>query len=218
MQETNMPKAAISKEDAQLWRERYRLLFERNVAGIILTTPEGRIVDCNHACARIFGFDSREQVLKQSAWDFYFDKSEREALLNSLQEHRNYHAEEIRLRARSGLPVWVLATRTVASVAYGKPELLQGTLIDITAQKNSAQPGLPGTKIPKPQTRLPERTSGALPDLSDRLRILLRRANRTIQPNNLTRIGKPEIREFLLVLEEMKMLMSDLEVTQALGE
>jgi PAS domain-containing protein len=41
------------QEEAQLWRERYRVLFGKNVAGTILTTPEGRIVDGNEACARI---------------------------------------------------------------------------------------------------------------------------------------------------------------------
>ena len=151
---TGSAKASSSEQDARLWRERYRLLFERNVAGIILTTPEGRIVDCNDACARIFGFDSREQMLAQSAWDFYFEKSEREVLLNSLHENRNCHAEEIRLRDRDGRAVWVLATRTVASVAYGKPELLQGTLIDITAQK-SAEEVFRGRRFPshKPRSR-----------------------------------------------------------------
>jgi PAS domain S-box-containing protein len=50
-------------EEAQLWRDRYRVLFERNVGGIILTNAAGRIVDCNEPCARIFGFDSRGELL-----------------------------------------------------------------------------------------------------------------------------------------------------------
>ena len=50
-------------EEAQLWRDRYRVLFEQNVAGIILTNADGRIVDCNEPYARIFGFDSRGELL-----------------------------------------------------------------------------------------------------------------------------------------------------------
>jgi hypothetical protein len=40
------------KKESQLWRERYRVLFGENIAGVSLTTPKGRIVDCNEACAR----------------------------------------------------------------------------------------------------------------------------------------------------------------------
>lgn len=64
----------MSSEEADRWRERYRVLFERNVAGIILTNTEGRILDCNEPCARIFGFDSRDEMLTHSAWDFYFHR------------------------------------------------------------------------------------------------------------------------------------------------
>src|SRR3982074_1917708 len=41
--------AFVIREEALLWRERYRVLFGENVAGTILTTPEGHIVDCNEA-------------------------------------------------------------------------------------------------------------------------------------------------------------------------
>jgi PAS domain S-box-containing protein len=54
-------------DDAHLWRERYRVLFEQNVAGIILTNADGRIVDCNEPYARIFGLDSRGELLAHSA-------------------------------------------------------------------------------------------------------------------------------------------------------
>ena len=46
-----------------LWRERYRALFDGNVAGIIVTNIDGHIVDCNESFARIFAFESQEEVL-----------------------------------------------------------------------------------------------------------------------------------------------------------
>jgi PAS domain-containing protein len=84
----------------RLWRERYRVLFGENVAGTILTTPEGRIIDCNEACARIFGFDSKETMLAHSdAWDFYFNRAEREILIDRLRTPGNNPAEEVCVRA-----------------------------------------------------------------------------------------------------------------------
>jgi PAS domain-containing protein len=65
-----MGEAPISQEEAHLWRERYRVLFDRNVAGVILTNVNGRILECNGPYARILGFDSSDDVLAHSVWDF----------------------------------------------------------------------------------------------------------------------------------------------------
>lgn len=43
--------------------QRYRLLFERSLAGVIRTTLDGKILDCNDACAKIFGYPSRKELL-----------------------------------------------------------------------------------------------------------------------------------------------------------
>jgi len=83
----------ISQEEANLWRERCRLLFDRNVAGTILTNVDGNIIDCTEPCARIFGFESRSDMLAHSAWDFYFDKTERNALIDRLRSRGNCPAE-----------------------------------------------------------------------------------------------------------------------------
>ena len=44
--------------------QRYRLLFERSLAGVYRITLDGRILDCNDACARILGYASREELLQ----------------------------------------------------------------------------------------------------------------------------------------------------------
>jgi PAS domain S-box-containing protein len=116
-----LEREAVIQEEAQQWRERYRVLFDENVAGAILTTPEGRIVDCNEACARILGFDSREEMLARSAWDFYFNRAEREILLDRLRTRGSCLPEEVCLRPRNGAPIWIVARRTVASVVDGVP-------------------------------------------------------------------------------------------------
>jgi len=198
-------------EEAQLWRDRYRVLFEQNVAGIILTNAEGRIVDCNEPCARIFGFDSREQMLARSAWDFYFDRAEREALIERLRKRRNCPAEEVCLRGRNGVPVWVLATRAVVSLAEGRPELFQGTLIDITPQKK-AQARLRDIKAAESTVRMPESENARLADFSERIGNILRRVSKSLQPDNLSHIDRTEIQECFFALEQMKMLVSELEI------
>jgi len=206
------------KEEAQLWRERYRVLFGENVAGISLTTPEGLIVDCNEACARILGFDSKEAMLAQSdAWDFYFNRAEREILIDRLRTQGISSAEEVCVRARGGVPIWVMARRTVASYVDDVPELLQGTFIDITAQKKAearlrdVMGGQSSGTTPETESaRIAD--SSQLSDLSQRIGNILRRVNKTLHPDSLPQIDRVEVQECFVALEEMKMLMSELEI------
>jgi len=172
-------------------------------------------VDCNEPCARIFGFESCDDMLARSAWDFYFDRADREQRLERLRRQRHCPAEEVCLRHSNGMPVWVLATSTVVSLAYGHPELLQGTVIDITAQKK-AQASFASIKEVTSSASRPEREKAETAALSQRLATLLQRASLALQPDNLPRMRRPEIQEFLFVLEEMIMLMSELEVLRLL--
>lgn len=206
------------QDETPVWRDLYRVLFDKNIAGVILSRPDGRIVDCNEPCARIFGFDSRKEMLTHSAWDFYFERSEREALLRRLRTQDDLcHAEEACLRTRTGDPVWVLTTRAVVSFEMDRPELLQGTVIDITDQRR-AQARLRDIKHSALSSFSPVGESTATPDISQRLVPLVERVSNTLQPNNLSRIDRAEMRECLLALEQLKMLIAELEVRRFLEE
>ena len=205
------------EDKVPVWRDLYRALFDRNVAGIILTRPDGRIVDCNEPCARILGFGSRKEMLQHSAWDFYFHRGEREAFLDRLRTRGTCPAEEVCLRSGTGVPVWVLTTRTVVSFVKDRPELLQGTVIDVTTQKK-AQAKLRDIKHAEPSALIPASESAQMLEISQKLAPLLQRVSKILQPNNFPRIDKAEIRECLLALEQVKMLMAELEVRRLLGE
>jgi diguanylate cyclase (GGDEF)-like protein/PAS domain S-box-containing protein len=112
---------------------RYRLLFERNLAGVYRTSAAGVILDCNDACARIFGYSSREELLSQDVSSFYFDNGDRERMLEQLREHGSLTNLELRLRRRDGTAVWVLEN---ASILEGREAgIIEGTIIDITDRK-----------------------------------------------------------------------------------
>jgi diguanylate cyclase (GGDEF)-like protein/PAS domain S-box-containing protein len=112
---------------------RYRLLFERNLAGVYRTTADGKILDANEAFARIFGFDSRQELLSQSAVSLYFNNSERERIIAELREQRSLTNVEVRMRRRDGSVVWVLETMTM--LEGSEAGILEGTIIDITDRK-----------------------------------------------------------------------------------
>src|SRR2546428_4997729 len=87
--------------------ERYRLLFERNLAGVFRSTLDGRILEVNEALARIFGYE-REELLKQTAYTLYFNAEERHRAMARLREQHTLSNIEMRMKRRDGSPVWVL--------------------------------------------------------------------------------------------------------------
>jgi diguanylate cyclase (GGDEF)-like protein/PAS domain S-box-containing protein len=113
--------------------ERYRLLFERNLAGVYRSTPDGRLLECNEAFARILGYSSREELLGRTAWDLFFSRRDRDVCLARLREHGTLENFEVRMRRKDGSSVWVLENETLRTGSQG--EVVEGTLIDISDRK-----------------------------------------------------------------------------------
>jgi PAS domain S-box-containing protein len=114
---------------------RYRLLFERNLAGVFRTTWDGQFLDCNEAFARILGYESPREVLALKAGDLYFSPADREACLAILQERGAVSNYEQCLRRKDGIPVWVLENKSMIEEEGGGPPVLEATIIDITERK-----------------------------------------------------------------------------------
>jgi PAS domain S-box-containing protein len=125
------------KEDAAALaasERRYRMLYERNLAGLVRTSADGRILDCNDAFARMLGFVSRGELMRHSAWEIYFDKDERRRFVEAILKEKVLTGYEQRLRRRDGMPVWViLNANLVEEFPYG--QVLEGTIVDITERK-----------------------------------------------------------------------------------
>ena len=118
---------------------RYRLLFERSLAGVYRRTMDGRILDVNEACFRIFGFASREEQLAHNASEMWFEPAEREVFIAQLVQHGSMGSSERRYRRKDGTPVWVLESATLLEGHRGAPAVIEGTLIDITSRKHAEQ-------------------------------------------------------------------------------
>ena len=119
--------------------ERYRLLFNRSLAGVYQSTLDGQIIDCNLAFAHILGFESREDCLEKVARDLYFEAGDRDTFLARLRADGSVPDFESQLRRRDGSPVWVLESASLLESRVGQPPLIEGTLIDITRRKDAEE-------------------------------------------------------------------------------
>src|SRR4051812_18456407 len=131
-------RAIEHKHDQEALRaseEWHRLAFERNLAGVYRSTIEGKLLDCNLAFARIFGYQSREEMLAHPTQDIYFDSAERLRLLETLLPVGTLTAFEIKLKRKDGSPVWVLENMNVVKSPDERSTMLEGTMVDITERK-----------------------------------------------------------------------------------
>lgn len=118
---------------------RYRLLFERNLAGVCRTTFGGTILDVNEAFVRLFGYDSREEVLGVSARDLYPDAEGRAEYLRRLTASGQVMNLEIRLRRKDGSQFWALLSATLVAARGAEEPFIEATVLDITARKESEE-------------------------------------------------------------------------------
>ena len=117
--------------------QRYRLLFERSLAGVYRITMDGRILDCNDACARILGYASRDELLSNAAASSYSSPDDLSQFLSRLRTEKSLTNFERRLQRRDGHPVWVLENANLIPGAASAGDLIEGTMFDITERKQA---------------------------------------------------------------------------------
>ena len=118
---------------------RYRQFFEEDLTGDFISTPEGKILDCNPAFARIFGYESVEEILKAGALPLYPNAQVREEFIELLKEKRKLEYHQIELRRQDGKPVYVIENVIGVFDQQGNLIQLKGYLFDDTERKLAEQ-------------------------------------------------------------------------------
>jgi len=119
---------------------RYRSIFENAIEGIFQATPEGQYIKVNPALARMYGYESPEELLqgitdiKTQCYvnpgdrDLFIEKMEREGIVE------NYESQRYR---KDGNMFWVSINARDIRDEKDKTIYYEGTLIDITERKNA---------------------------------------------------------------------------------
>lgn len=115
--------------------ERYRNLFERNLAGIFRLNTEGMIIECNPAFVSLFGFTSVDEMKnKMYLESFYFDNEEH-SRINAFLASQNY-IKDYQISFRTEHQKEVVALLNLSLIKNNKNEVLyqEGSIIDISEQ------------------------------------------------------------------------------------
>jgi PAS domain S-box-containing protein len=63
--------------------QRYRMLFEKNIAGVVISNADGIILECNDAWARMLGYECADEIRGRRTAEFYVDIDSRALCLTS---------------------------------------------------------------------------------------------------------------------------------------
>ena len=119
--------------------ERFRHLFENNLAAVFRSEVGGGLVEVNQALADIFGYPSVDAVKKAKAQDLYYSVRDREYYLTELKKNGYVRNFQMRMKKKDGSEIWILENVQLVKDAQEGKEFIEGTLIDITETKRMQQ-------------------------------------------------------------------------------
>ncbi len=120
--------------------EKYRNIFENAIEGIFQTTPEGRYLTANPALAKIYGYDTPEELIRDITdigRQGYVDPEERELFKGIMERHGAVAGFEYRRYRKDGSTVWVSMNAHAVRDGGGKILYYEGTVENIDKRKQA---------------------------------------------------------------------------------
>ena len=131
---TERKRAELRLREAE---EQYRTIFEENSIGICNSTADGRFLSVNPAFARMFGYDSPEEMLARvlNARQLYVDAKHRREIGRQLREQGKCEDRELQGYRKDGSTIWIRASVRAVHNADGSFLYYVGAAENITEHK-----------------------------------------------------------------------------------
>jgi diguanylate cyclase (GGDEF)-like protein/PAS domain S-box-containing protein len=117
---------------------RYRSIFENTVEGIFQTTVEGKFISANPALARIYGYESPEELIASLAAagrQLYVDPNRRADFERLMAEVGSVTGFESQVHRRDGSVIWISENARAVRAHDARVLYYEGTVEDITERK-----------------------------------------------------------------------------------
>jgi diguanylate cyclase (GGDEF)-like protein/PAS domain S-box-containing protein len=130
------------RESEQALRDaeaRYRSIFENVTNGIFQTTREGRYLRANSELARIYGYDSPEELIaafSDIGRQLYVDPGRRDEFVRLMREGKAVKDFESQIYRRDGSVIWISESAREVGAPDGTFLHYEGTVEDITERKS----------------------------------------------------------------------------------
>lgn len=126
--------------EARATEERYAVLFNHMQEGVFVSTPEGKVVDCNEAFVKMLGYSSKEEILKLDVvQSLYVNPDHRERFVSEMSHHGHVRNFEYLLRRKDGREINVIESSVATRDPGSKSERYQGIVLDVTEMKRAEE-------------------------------------------------------------------------------
>jgi PAS domain S-box-containing protein len=125
----------MADEQLRQSEERYRQFFEDDLTGDFISTVDGKILSCNPAFARIYGFDSVEEVLRTNSESFYLSSVDRDSFLALLREKRKLEYYEEVVKRKDGKMIYLISNEIGIFNDRGELVQIKGYIFDDTERR-----------------------------------------------------------------------------------
>ncbi|MGE0679975.1 MAG: response regulator [Candidatus Binatia bacterium] len=121
---------------------KYRSIFENAVEGIFQTTTDGRYLSVNPALARIYGYETPEDLmssLTNISGQLYVTPARRTEFARRLQEKNTVSGFESQVYRCDGRVIWITENARAVRDPNGALLYYEGTVEDITERKQAEE-------------------------------------------------------------------------------
>jgi PAS domain S-box-containing protein len=130
----------LAQVELERTEKKYRSIVVNALDGIFQTTPEGHYLSANPALARIYGFESVEELIGERtniAEQLYVNPARREEFQRLLQANDRIEGFESQVYRRDGEVIWIAENARAVRDLSGQLMYYEGTVEDITARKRA---------------------------------------------------------------------------------
>ncbi|QLA18765.1 PAS domain-containing sensor histidine kinase [Desulfolutivibrio sulfoxidireducens] len=131
-----------AEEALRYSEEKYRSIFENSAEGIFQFLPDGRVIECNPAMARILGYASPADLMAEEGdilKRIHVQQEARLDFLRVLAKKGRVFDFEAQVYRRDGRRVWVSTNALAVMDQDGKLARVEGAARDITDRKRAEE-------------------------------------------------------------------------------